>query len=98
MGHIAEDNNNIRYCLVAVDVLSRQLWAWPVKTKSANDMVVAMEEILDQMPNDPSSIYVDNGKEFSNWKVEKLLNERKIEKFTSKTSDQKVIFMFYMPN
>ena len=61
---LAKYNNGFRYMLVAVDVLSRRVFARPVKSKKTEDMIEAFENIFQDMPFLPSKIFTDRGLEF----------------------------------
>jgi len=56
---LAKENKGMRYLLLGVDVLSRQMFGVPTKSKSTVDMKGAFEEIFKQMPFLPRKIYTD---------------------------------------
>ena len=95
MDKFSRHNKGNKYILVAVDVLSKTLLATPVKSKKYEDMVSAMDKVLEQIPITPSRIFTDNGKEFflnkkvtQKGKTLKTINyyeEKGIDKYWSST-------------
>jgi len=86
---LSKENYGFRYMLIAVDVLSRMVFAVPVKSKSSVDMIPAFEEIFNQMPHLPSEIFSDKGYEFESKEMKKYFEDKGIAKFTSSTGDTK---------
>jgi hypothetical protein len=86
---LAKENYGFRFMLVAVDVFSRMVFAVPLKTKTAKDIIPAFEEIFNQMPHLPSEIFNDMGLEFVSKEMKKYFENKGIEKFTSSTGDTK---------
>jgi hypothetical protein len=70
---LADENEGNNYLLVAVDVLSKRIFAVPVKTKGKADMVDAFKRLLAQMPFRPHRIFSDLGTEFTNSAVKEFL-------------------------
>ena len=70
---LAEHNEGNSYILVAVDVLSKRIFAVPVKSKGRHDMVDAFSCLLAQMPARPHRIFSDLGTEFTNTAVKEFL-------------------------
>jgi hypothetical protein len=89
MHKLAEENENNNYGLVAIDVLSKQIFAVPVKTKETNDMLDAFKILLKQMPMKPHRIFSDKGKEFENKKIKKYFKDEDIEKYKPNSSTVK---------
>ncbi|HEX4852021.1 MAG TPA: transposase family protein, partial [Puia sp.] len=67
---LASTNNGYRYMLVAVDVLSRRVFAAPVKSKKTEDMKEAFDKVFKDMPYLPSRIFTDRGLEFESGRKE----------------------------
>lgn len=86
MQAFSRQNRGARYILVAIDVLSKQLFAVPVKNKSSKDMVHAFKELFAQMPMKPHRLFTDKGKEFENRAVKELFEEEQIEKYKPNSS------------
>lgn len=58
---LAKHNNDYYYILVCVDVLSRRIFAMPVKRKTAPHMKSAFTAIFKGLPANPHSVYTDKG-------------------------------------
>jgi transposase InsO family protein len=86
---LARLNKGNRYILVAIEVLSRQIYAVPMMKKTAKDMVKALDVLLKKMPYKPMRIYSDLGKEFCNKDVEEFLEENEIDRLEASTSFHK---------
>lgn len=86
---LAEENDGYRFCLLGVDVLSRRVFAVPIKSKSTKDMLQGFEELFKQMPHLPSEIYSDRGMEFESGEMKKYFKDKGIEKFAARSSDVK---------
>lgn len=56
---LAEKNEGMRYLLLGVDVLSRQMFGVPTKSKSTSDMKNAFENVFAQFPFLPQKIFTD---------------------------------------
>ena len=55
-----------KFILVAIDNFSKHVYAVPIKSKAADQVVPEIRKILLQMPEIPSEILTDNGREFIN--------------------------------
>ena len=89
MQALAKDNDGNRYILVGIDVLSKRLFAVPVKSKKADDMVLAFNELIKQMPMKPFIIYSDLGTEFKNRQMNEWFEKEDIQKHTASSPYQK---------
>ena len=61
---LAPYNNGMRYIFVCIDVLSKFLWAIPMKTKRASETVVVLKNIIESSGRKCARIQVDKGNEF----------------------------------
>lgn len=86
---ISKDNKGNRYLLLAVDVLSRQVFGAPTKSKKSNDMIKAFEDVFAQMPFLPESIYSDRGNEFISKEMKEYFENKGVDKYEAKTSKVK---------
>lgn len=82
MNQIQSKNNNHRYILTCIDILSRFAWARPLKTKQGSEVANAIEDILKSSGRTPKRIQTDQGKEFYNAPVKRLLEKYDIELFS----------------
>lgn len=88
MQNLKRQNANHKYVLTVIDVFSKYAWAVPIKTKSANDVKVAFEKVL-QTGRKPKYVQSDKGKEFLNKTFQSLLNNNDIQFFTTENDDIK---------
>ena len=88
MVQVQSKNHGFRYILTCIDVLSRYAWARPLKTKSGNEMAEAIEDILKTSGRIPKRIQSDQGKEFYNAPVKRLLESKNIELFSVKSPNK----------
>ncbi len=79
-------NRGFKYILTVIDILSKYLWAVPLKSKSANDIVFAFKLIFKDRK--PLKLHIDQGLEFDNIQFKKLCKDRNIIIFISK--DKKI--------
>jgi hypothetical protein len=83
---LSKENKGYRYLLLAVDVLSRQIFGAPTKSKRPTDMMHAFDEIFKQTPFLPESAYTDRGFEFESKEMKKYFEDKGIEKYAAKSS------------
>ncbi|KAF7636006.1 hypothetical protein Mgra_00004587 [Meloidogyne graminicola] len=77
---IARHNKGNRYLLIGIDVLSKRIFGVPVKSKNGENMVIAFEELLKQMPMKPHRIFSDKGTEFKNSQMKEFFQKEDIHK------------------
>lgn len=68
--------------MVAIDVFSKKAWAQPMKSMDQMDASLAMEKIIDQMPDIPQTIITDLGTEYYNKMVGNLFNRLGIKHYS----------------
>lgn len=83
---LAKYNDGHRYILTVIDILSRYGWAIPLKNKSANIVKEAFIKIFNKDNRIPQRIQTDQGKEFENKDVQKLMSDYRIELFSVKSA------------
>lgn len=69
---------NYKWIITAINNFSKKASAYPLKTKSEKDVLEGMKKISDEFP-DIHSIRTDNGVEFNNKSVNKLLEDKNIK-------------------
>lgn len=79
---LAQHNQGNKYILVGIDVLSKRIFAVPTKSKNFKDMKTAFEQLFEQMPMLPHTIYSDQGTEFI---MKNYFKEKDIQKYKSST-------------
>ena len=89
MQKIASDNDNFKYILVGVDVLSRRLFAAPTKSKASNHMIAAFKKLFKQMPTMPWRIFSDKGVEFQAHELKSFYKQNNIDKLVAQNPDVK---------
>ena len=84
VSNIAKHNNNFQYWLVVIDVFSRFLWIVPLLSKSSKDMMQGFQTLFEATTRRPLKLRTDNGMEFRNRAVKKLLQNEGINAYTTK--------------
>lgn len=82
MINISKENDGVQYLLFCIDIFSRQVWAKPLKNKTAKSVLNAMEAILKDQT--PKKIRSDNGSEFSNHWFRKFMKDNNVYYFTTR--------------
>ena len=77
MVDINADNDGIKYLLVVIDIYSKYLWVRPLKNKTAKEIKMAMEDILN-INKKTKKIRSDKGKEFDNSLLKTFLKDKGI--------------------
>ena len=85
MVDVKSKNENHRYILTCIDILSRFAWARPLKTKSGDEVAAAIEDIFQSSGRIPNRIQSDQGREFHNSHVKQLLAKHNVELFSVKS-------------
>ena len=78
----SRENKGFRYMLIIIDLFSKYAWAVPVKTKTGQDVSVAMESVLRQNRT-PKNLHTDRGKEFYNKNFQELMKLYKINLYST---------------
>jgi transposase InsO family protein len=75
-------NKGYKYILNIIDVFSRYVWAIPLKKKSASEVTEALERTFNKVATLPRHLQTDQGKEFYNSSVQKLLKHHNINHYS----------------
>ena len=86
MQKFEKDNKGHRFILTITDIFSRYAWAKPLKSKRGEEVKDVFVDIFKEAK--PEKIQFDDGKEFYNKYLKELLEQNKIEWFSS-FSDKK---------
>jgi len=86
---ISKWNNDNSYVLIVIDVFSKHLWAQPVKSKTAKDVLSAFKKILMHTERKPESFMTDKGGEFNNAQMKKYCDDNGINYYTSQNPETK---------
>ena len=81
MGQFAGENGGVRYLLTVIDILSKYAWAVPIKTKTGDDVLKAMKGIIKESGRRPDKLQTDEGREFTNKKMQDFLESTGIHWF-----------------
>lgn len=80
----ADDNDGYCYIMNVLDVFSRYVWAVPLKTKSAEEVLEAFKKVVKQNKNiTPSYVWADQGTEFYNKKFKEYCKEHGITLYST---------------
>lgn len=88
LSSLKQYNNGHTFILVCVDVLSKYLWAEPMKNKTAEQTANAMQKILDTGRR-PWRLCTDRGKEFKGHVFQALMQKHDIQYFNATSPDVK---------
>lgn len=81
MQSLAKFNDNFKYILTCIDILSKYAWAIPLKDKSGKNVVLALKIIFSERK--PEYFQTDKGSEFTNKLVQNFLKKEKVSFFTT---------------
>jgi transposase InsO family protein len=77
IGELKAHNEGVRYLLLIIDVFTKKIWVYPLKTKEGLVMRNTLERWLDTIGNPvPEAFATDAGREFFNAPVRDLLAAR----------------------
>ena len=77
-------NDGYRYILVFIDCFSKVAWAEALRRKGGLDSSIAIEKILNRMKEMPQSLVTDQGTEYYDHRVQKLLSRYGINHYSIK--------------
>lgn len=82
----AKENKGHKFILIVIDCFSKYLWTRALKSKSAEEVSLAMQDVLDESPQrHPKHLQSDQGKEFYNAKFDKLMKKYVINHYSTYT-------------
>ena len=76
-------NSGYTYILTVIDVLSKFGWAVPIKKKTCDAVVAAMEKIFESTDRRPQRVFHDRGKEFMGAPFKEFLKKHGIKQIYS---------------
>jgi len=79
ISRIKNANDGIRFLLLIIDLFSKRVWLYPLRSKSAADMVVAMRSWINSLDTPFRICQTDRGLEFRCAPVQALLQDAGIE-------------------
>ena len=75
-------NKNFKYINIGIDVFSKMAYAEPMKKMNEFDSTIAMESILNKLPEIPQNIITDLGTEYYNSKIKALFERYGINHYS----------------
>ena len=88
MQRLKNENDGYAWILVCIDVLSRYVWAQPMKTKRPSEVRTAFDNIIAQGRR-PLMIFTDEGTEFLGKDFQAVLKDQDIEHYTTRNPNTK---------
>lgn len=79
----AKKNANMKYILTVINIFSKKAYVRALKNKTGIEVTHAMKSILNSLGHPIEHLHVDNGKEFYNAHMRKLLQEQKINMYST---------------
>lgn len=84
-------DRGMKYCLTVIDVFSKKAYARPLRTKTGREVTKAMESVLNSIDKPVKNLNVDRGSEFYNHEMTRLLESRRINRYSTYTSKKAAI-------
>ncbi|DAC81743.1 TPA_asm: integrase [Trichoplax MELD virus] len=91
MQEFAKYNSGYKYLLNVIDIFSKYAWSVPVKDKTGNSIAEAFDKIIKSSHRKPIKLWVDQGSEFYNRVVDKMLNDCNIERYSTYNEGKAVV-------
>lgn len=79
IGKIAASNDGIRFLLLLIDIMTKKIWVYALRRKTAMTMKRALSHWLLRLDEMPQKLRTDRGLEFSAGPVQQLLRSHNIE-------------------
>ena len=89
LSSLSRVNDNYKFLLTCIDVLSKYAWVVPMKDKSAKSVVDAVAYIFTTSKRMPNKIQGDKGQEFVNRKFKSFLKDHRVHFFSTENDDIK---------
>ena len=97
LSSLSRVNDNYKFLLTCIEVLSKYAWVVPMKDKSAKSLVDAVAHMFTTSKRMPNKIQGDKSKEFVNRKFKSFLKDHIVHLFSTENDDIKasVVERFY---
>ena len=76
---LSGSNDGVRFLLLLIDIFTKRIWIFGIRSKGANAMTDALTTWLDGIDVVPKILKTDKGTEFTNRRVQQLLRNRGVE-------------------
>ena len=83
-----DQNRGYNYLLTILDVYSRYAFVRPLKTKTGKEIYTALKSVFTSNKVTPNKVWVDQGGEFYNSTVKKLLKDKGTEMYSTYGKDK----------
>ncbi len=90
VSNVEKFNDGFRFLLIIYDVLTHYVFCIPLKDKTGKSVAGAFSRIFFQTKRVPKKIWVDEGKEFFNKEVEKLMKEKNVILYHTNSENKSV--------
>ena len=87
LSRLKKHNDGMTFLLTVIDVFSRVAWCVPMKNKSAASLVTALDSTFSK--GWPKTLQTDQGQEFLNKSVQRLLKKHGIQHFSTHNAETK---------
>lgn len=84
-------NNGMRYLLTVINIFSKKAYVRALKNKTGPEVTRAMASVVDSLEHPIERLHVDNGKEFYNAHMQKMLRDRNIHMYSTYTTKKAAI-------
>ena len=81
--NLKKHNKGVNYLLTVVDVFSKYAWILPLKQKTGLQTAKALETLFKTSKRTPQKLQTDDGKEFYNKHVTKVLKDHNVRHFST---------------
>jgi hypothetical protein len=86
---LSRTNKGNRYLLLGIDVLSKMVFVEPLRSKKAEGMPAAFDNLIKRMPMKPMRIFSDLGTEFCNKHMREYFEREDIQKLQASNATTK---------
>ncbi len=80
---LKKHNKGVNYLLTVVDVFSKMAWVVPIKQKTGLQTAKALDTLFKSSKRSPQKLQTDDGKEFYNKHVAKVLKDNGVRHFST---------------
>jgi len=86
VNNLSKHNDNIKFLLVVIDVLSRFLYVQPLKDKSHKEILKGFATIISQIEENVQNVFTDRGSEFRSHQLKDFLSQHGVKIYHANTS------------
>ena len=88
MSPYSRSNNVYKYLDTVIDVFSKYGWIVPLKTKTGKEVVISFQKLFSSTNTPPSRLWTDNGTEFYNQQVKRVLAANKVALYSAENEEK----------